>query len=30
MYDIDAEALTLVVEDKPASTRRSLASRPGR
>jgi carbonic anhydrase len=26
MYDIDAEALSLVVEDKPASTRRGLAS----
>jgi carbonic anhydrase len=30
MYDIDAEALSLVVEDKPASTQRALASSSGR
>jgi len=30
MYDIDAEALSLVVEDKPASTQRGLASSSGR
>jgi hypothetical protein len=30
MYDIDAETLSLVVEDKPASTQRGLASSSGR
>jgi carbonic anhydrase len=29
MYDIDAEALSLVVKDKPASTQRGLASSSG-
>jgi carbonic anhydrase len=29
LYDIDAEALSLVVEDKPASTRRGLAASAG-
>jgi carbonic anhydrase len=30
MYDIDAEALSLVVQDKPASTQRGLASASSR
>lgn len=30
MYDIDAEALTLVVEDKPASSTRGLAAASGK